>query len=76
MSIYATRVQLVEATGYKQARAQIRALVTMRVPFRVAPDGRPRVLMIDLAPAGSSLREDNDGTQAKEPNWSAVQVGT
>lgn len=64
MSLYASPDDLRELTGYVHAVKQIRALVFMGIKYRVAPDGRPRVLL-------SELRGEH-GQEKEEPNWAAM----
>ncbi len=71
MSLYATRDTIRELTSYQRPSAQIRALVAMRIPYRVAPDGYPRVLLSDLPPAGSTHRRQEGG-----PNYGALTKAT
>lgn len=58
--------QLEELTGKTQHAAQIRALVRMRVPHRVRPDGRPLVLPADLQLQSTAKRKQ------QEPDYSAI----
>jgi hypothetical protein len=67
VSLYASHDDLIELTHYKQPKRQIAALVEMRIAFRVAPDGRPVVLIADLAPDGSRARSKRGG-----PNYAAL----
>lgn len=55
-----------QLTGARQRQRQIEALARMKIPFRVAPDGWPRVLYVDIT--------DPDRARSAEPDWNALKA--
>lgn len=68
MSLWLTREELAELTGYVQPAAQIRWLQKNGIHHTVRADGKPRVLPQALLPQGIS------GNPIVQPNFDAVRV--
>jgi hypothetical protein len=68
MSLWLTKEELVELTGYKQIRSQKMALGQMNIPFRSRPaDGYPLVDRWRFE--GKIIRPQG---RRREPNWGAL----
>jgi hypothetical protein len=61
-----TPAHLVELTTYKQTKKQIEALGRMGIPFRVAPTGRPIVMLEDLPLSTKGV--------GRSPNYEALST--
>lgn len=67
-NIHLAYEEIVGITGMRQHAAQLRALVSMRIPARLRPDGTVFVNRNDLSGTTS-----NKPARTKEPNFGALK---